>query len=168
MRIAVAGGFSNGGTVSATLTIERHRAVRARPTETGRVRQGDLIPVQVNVEAGTKELTFDLSWESDWSRYPTSDLDLLLIDPLGGSDLKSAMLSSPERITVTNPTPGIWTAYVSAITVHRDPDEDDDGDRGWRRDDHESCSEEFELRVLADGQRLPKLKSSRPPRRRSH
>jgi hypothetical protein len=175
MRIAVAGAFSNGGPVSATLTIERHREVLSRPTETGRVRQGDLVPVQVSVPAGTKELRFDLSWESDWSRYPTADLDLLLVDPLGATNSKGTTLSSPERVTIANPTAGIWTAYVSAITVHRESDDDDDDDdddrghgddRGWHKHDHGTCTEEFALRALADGQRLAKLKTSKPPRRR--
>jgi hypothetical protein len=186
MRIAVAGSFSNVGTVSATLTVQRHRAIPSAPTETGRVRQGDLIPVQVDVQAGTKELTFDLSWESDWSRYPTADIDLLLVDPLGATNSKGATLSSPERVTIANPTPGVWTAYVSAITIHRDSDDDDDDDDDdvdvdhdgdwhrhghdgdWHRHDHGTCTEAFALRALADGHRLPKLKSPRPPRRRSH
>jgi hypothetical protein len=181
MRIAVAGSFSNVGTVSATLTVQRHRAIPSAPTETGRVRQGDLIPVQVDVQAGTKELTFDLSWESDWSRYPTADIDLLLVDPLGATNSKGATLSSPERVTIANPTPGVWTAYVSAITIHRESDDDDDDDDDhdgdwhrhghdgdWHRHDHGTCTEAFALRALADGHRLPKLKSPRPPRRRSH
>jgi len=177
MRVAVAGAFSNGGPVSATLTIERHREILNRPTETGRVRQGDLIPIQVDVQAGTKELTFDLSWESDWSRYPTADIDLLLVDPLGATNSQGATLSSPERVTIANPTPGVWTAYVSAITIHRDADDDDDDDNGehhrdrdrdWHGHDHGTCTEEFALRVLADGQRLPRLKAPKPPRRRSH
>ena len=178
VRVAVAGAFSNGGTVSATLTIERHREILGPPTETGRVRQGDLIPIQVDVPAGTEELTFDLSWESDWSRYPTADIDLLLVDPLGATNSKGATLSSPERVTIANPTPGVWTAYVSAITIHRESDDDDDDigdddhhhrhDGDWHRHDHETCTEEFALRVLADGQRLPKLKAPKPPRRRSH
>jgi subtilisin family serine protease len=170
MRIAIAGSFSNVGNVSAELEIERHREIRVRPTETGRVRQGDLIPIEVNVPAGTKELTFDLSWESDWSRYPTADLDLLLVDPqLRVNSKDGATLSSPERITIKNPTAGVWTAQVSAITIHRESDnDDDDDDREWHGHDHETCMEEFALRVLADGQPLPKLKSPRPPRRRRH
>ena len=177
MRIAVAGSFSNAGTVSATLTVERRRAILTRPTETGRVRQGDLIPVQVDVPAGTEKLTFDLSWESDWGRYPTADIDLLLVDPkLGVNSKDGATLSSPERVTIANPIPGVWTAYVSAITIHRESDDDDDDDvdhhrhhdGDWHEHDHGTCTEEFALRALADGQRLPRLKSSRPPRRRSH
>jgi hypothetical protein len=170
MRIAVAGSFSNAGTVSASLMITRHREIPTRPTATGRVRQGDLIPIEVDVPAGTKELTFDLSWESDWGRYPTADIDLLLVDPLGAINSKDgATLSSPERITIKNPTAGVWTAQVSAITIHRESDnDDDDDDREWHGHDHETCMEEFALRVLADGQPLPKLKSPRPPRRRRH
>jgi hypothetical protein len=170
MRIAIAGSFSNVGNVSAELEIERSREIRVRPTETGRVRQGDLIPIQVDVPAGTKKLTFDLSWESDWSRYPTADLDLLLVDPkLRVNSKDGATLSSPERITIENPTAGVWTAQVSAITIHREShNDDDDNDREWHGHDHETCMEEFALRVLADGQPLPKLKSPRPPRRRRH
>lgn len=166
MRIAVAGSFSNGGTVSASLTIERHEETRGRPTAAGQVRQGDLVPVQVEVAVGTKELTFDLSWDSHWGRYPTADIDLLLADPLGAVNSTGATLESPERVTIFNPIPGVWTASVSAITIHRQLGDDDDGD--WHKHDHGTCTEEFTLRALADGERLARLRPSKPPRRKRH
>ena len=163
MRIALSGSSSNSGTVSATLTIRRHREPRGRPTASGRVHQGDQIPVQVEVPAGTQQLTFDLSWDSHWGRYPTADIDLLLMDPLGATNSTGTTLDSPERVTIANPSPGVWTALVSAITIHQDVDDDD-----WdeHRHAHGTCAEEFQLRATADRQRLPKLKPSRPRRSR--
>jgi hypothetical protein len=168
MRIAVAGSFSNGGTVSVGLSIDRRAEDRGRPTETGSIRQGEQIAVQVDVPAGTKELMFDLSWDSHWGRYPTADIDLVLGGPLGVVNSAGATLKSPERVTIANPTPGLWTAYISAITIHRefrDDDDDHPNDHDWRRHDHGSCAEAFRLRAFADGQRLQKLKTPKLKRR---
>jgi hypothetical protein len=32
---------------------------------------------------GTRSATFDLNWFRDWSRFPTSDIDMLVYDPDG-------------------------------------------------------------------------------------
>jgi hypothetical protein len=117
----------------------------------------------VQVPAGTGQLSVDLSWDSHWGRYPTADIDLLLVDPLGATHSTGATLDSPERVTIANPVPGVWTAYITAITIHHQFGDDD----GWRRRDH-TCAEEFRLRADADGVRLVKLKTPKPPRRRSH
>ena len=154
MRVAIAGAFSNGGPVSATLTIEQHRARRSgKKTASGQVRQGQLVPVRVRVPAGTEVLALDLSWKSDWSRYPTADLDLVLVDPIGGST-SVATLDSPERVVVTTPVPGVWTIYVQGFAIlsygycHDADGCDEEGER-----------EGFELRVLADGRQLDELDS---------
>jgi subtilisin family serine protease len=140
MRLALGGAFSNGGPVSATLTIEQHRKRESgKTTENDDVRQGQLIRVRVKVPAGTEELRFDLSWRSHWGRYPTADLDLVLVNPLDES-VSVTTLDSPERFTIASPIPGIWKVFVHGFTVIGEDGDDDE--------------ERFELRVFADGRLL--------------
>ncbi len=152
MRVALAGAFSNGGPVSATLTIQQHRAPHSgKTTASGSIGQSQLIPVRVNVPAGTEVLAIDLSWKSDWSRYPTADLDLVLVDPVGGSTSVTT-LDSPERVVFTAPVPGVWTVYVHGFTILS---------YGYCHDGEE-CEDEqererFELRVFADDEQLDDL-----------
>ena len=83
---------------------------------------------------------FELAWKQNWARYPTNDLDLVLIDPNGDIIPLGATLSSPERVEIANPLSGRWTAAIIGFTVH--------ANSGGRRKDP------YTLRVEADGKRL--------------
>lgn len=146
MRVALAGAFSNGGPISATLTIERQRVdASGKATSNGDVRQGELIPVVLNVPAGTQKLSVELTWKSDWGRYPTADLDLVLVNPLGESKTVTT-LDSPERLTIDTPVPGQWTITVHGFSVVEPPPDAEDA--------AEAAEESFDLRVFADGRLL--------------
>jgi subtilisin family serine protease len=151
MRVALAGAFSNGGPVSATMTIERTRKAQSgKDTASGKVRQGQLLPIKVDVPAGTQTLTFDLSWRSHWGRYPTADLDLVLVNPLGES-VSVTTLDSPERFTIQAPVPGAWKISVHGFAIQQ-PEEPCEGDDCDGDEDKED--ERFDLRVFADGRLL--------------
>ena len=140
MRMGLAGASSNGAAVSATFTIERHRTdLSGKDTADDEIRQGDVIPVRIDVPAGTQTLRLDLSWDSDWGRYPTGDLDVVLTNPLGETT-SVATIDSPERLTIQTPVPGTWTVAIHgfAVAPTRSSDEED----------------RFELRVFADGRLL--------------
>ena len=49
-------------------------------------------------------------------------MDLLLIDPNGGSNFDGASLNNPEQVAVSNPLPGTWFAIVSGYTIHTGTD----------------------------------------------
>jgi hypothetical protein len=160
MRIAIAGAFSNAGPVSATLRIERiQRPQSGKTTADDDVRQGQVIPVRVNVPAGTQEVVFDLSWRSDWSRYPAADLDMLVENPLGQTSSVAAScdgpastpctLDNPERIVIRSPVPGIWTVRIKGFFVA--PADSCDGN------DACDAEEPFEMRVFADGRLLREI-----------
>jgi hypothetical protein len=162
MRIAIAGAFSNAGRVSARLTIERRRRDQSgKTTSSGDVREGQVVPVRVNVPAGSQELRFELSWRSDWSQYPAADLDMLLVNPIGETASVAAScdvpastpctLDSPERIVIQTPMPGIWTVQIKGFFVTA---EECDGD-----DECDDDGERFEMRVFADGRILDALRS---------
>lgn len=104
----------------------------ALATASGKVVQNDLLPVQVNVPAGTRELSFVLLWEAE----PSDDVDLIVLAPEGNAEVAGATLQNPERVVVHNPTPGVWTAFVNGFAMN------------GRADD-------WQLGVSADGVPLP-------------
>ena len=140
MRVAIAGAFSNGGPVSATIKIERQRIDESgKSTANGKVVQSQVIPFLLDVPAGTQKLTLDLSWKSDWGRYPTADLDLQIVNPLGETT-SITTLDSPERVSIQTPIPGRWTVSVHGFAVLAELSADPD----------DVAEEPFDLRVFAD------------------
>ncbi len=106
VRVAVQGDTTNAGNISCDVVIQRHNATLTLPTSIGQIKQGQDNAVRIQVPAGTSQLSFLLSWLLEWGNYPTNDLDLVLQDPNGNIILDGATLSTPERATVANPTPG--------------------------------------------------------------
>ena len=148
VRVAIQGDWTNAGKVSADLVIERTQGRQGPPTAFGRVQQDDLIPVQVEVPAGTAQAVFELAWEGNWARYPTNDVDMFLIDPNSDVNVDGATSASPERVVIDNPVPGAWTVYVQGFTVRP------------LRGDPDGNADEYALRVTADGKRLPAVQSN--------
>jgi len=118
VRVAVQGDTTNAGTISCDVVIQRHNATLTAATSIGQIKQGQDTAVRVQVPAGTAQLSFLLSWLLEWGNYPTNDLDLVLEDPNGNIILDGATLSTPERVTVANPTPGVWTAHVQGFQIN--------------------------------------------------
>ena len=122
VRVSLQGDFTNAGEVSASLRIKRERKPAGRPSAKGVVRQGDFLVFETEVPAGAKQALFEAQWARNWSMYPTSDLDMILFDPDFEANTAGATLSSPERVVVTDPKPGVWTVVVSAYAVPAEPD----------------------------------------------
>jgi hypothetical protein len=118
VRVAVQGDTTNAGNISCDVVIQRHNATLNAPTSIGQIKQGQDTAVRIQVPAGTSQLSFLLSWLLEWGNYPTNDLDLVLEDPNGNIDFDGATLSTPERATVNNPTPGIWTAHIQGFQIN--------------------------------------------------
>lgn len=144
VRVALQGDWTNAGRVSADLTITRQRSPFGKATALGRVHEGEQVPVEVNIPAGTAQAVIELHWEGNWGRYPTNDLDMVVIGPGGAPvELDGATIASPERVELINPAPGIWTIVVDGFTIHDPFDHTPDDD--WI------------LRVTADGVRLKQV-----------
>ena len=136
VRVAVQGDSTNAGRISADLVIERTRSRVGPPTFTGTLEQGDLVPVEVDVPAGTTQVVFETFWKEDWGHYPTNDIDMALVNPAGAVDARGATLASPERVVVNAPLAGRWTVFIDGFTVN-------------------TSRSHVTLRVTADGVRLP-------------
>ena len=149
VRVALMGDWTNASRVSAQVVIERHRQLPTLPSTVGLVRQDDVLTYTVNVPAGKANAVFELAWLQNWGRYPTNDLDMLVIDPAGNvivdaeGNPPGATLNSPERVEVATPAAGAWTVVVSGFTVqsHANRPPQQNGDV-------------FTLTATADGRRL--------------
>jgi hypothetical protein len=148
VRVAIQGDWTNGGRVSATVTITRQRKFDGVPTTAAIIHQDEIDYVYVDVPANATQAVFELAWKQNWARYPTNDLDLVLIDPAGHINYDGASLNSPERVEIAKPTPGRWTAAIIGFTIH--------GTRGHERHGrHDGPEKDFyTFRAEADGKRL--------------
>ncbi|HEU0105108.1 MAG TPA: S8 family serine peptidase [Vicinamibacteria bacterium] len=167
VRVALQGDSTNAGKISADVTIERVRAAQGRPSAVGRIAEGEDVVYEVAIPAGTAKAVFETSWLATWARYPTSDLDMVLINPSGVVDVTGAASNSPERVEISKPAAGNWTVVIQGLSVHppgSDGDEDREAadaenenrhQRGQGDDDHDQAAKErYALRVTVDGNRL--------------
>ena len=119
MKLSLAGDFVNQSSVEvrARITRENFKDPLRHPRSRGVIRDDEIVIIPVWVRKGTSRATFDLEWKRDWSRFPTSDIDLLLVDPVFNLITDAATLNAPERATVDSPTPGLWFAVVVGFEV---------------------------------------------------
>ena len=118
--------------------VTGHLTHLPRPTSRGPIGEGDKIKIPLVVPPGTKEAEFLLSWNDDWGHYPTSDIDMTLVNPQGktftnkdGSE-PGVSLRSPERATLKNPHPGKWQIEINGFSIP-------------------AGSDQYQLRVTLDG-----------------
>jgi len=148
-RVAVGGDWTNAGRISADLSIQVEHVDRGASTAHGTIAEGETITVPFTVPAGAKQLDVELSWNDDWGRYPTNDLDLVLQDPAAHANTAGATSNSPERVTIANPAAGAWKALVQGLDIFTSSNDDQTAAASQRVD-----RDSFELRVTIDGVRL--------------
>ena len=143
MRVALQGDWTNAGKISADVTISRTQGTLTAPTKVAPIVEGELVPIEVNVPAGTVQAVFELFWKGNWGSYPTNDLDMILVDPNGATNFSGATFDSPERVVLNNPPAGTWTVFVQGFTIYDTNDADG-----------QPATDTFTLRASADGKRL--------------
>ncbi len=121
MKLSLAGDFVNESAVATRVRITRENEADRlqKPISKSVISQDDVFIVPVEVPEGTALATFNLRWQRDWSRFPTSDLDLILYDPDFNVIPDGATLNAPERAVVTNPAPGTYYAVVAGFEVDK-------------------------------------------------
>lgn len=100
MRITISGDWFNAGAVSADVTVSSTKEPLPKTTAEGKIKNGEFEVFPINVPSGVKRADFRLSWKDDWSNYPTSDIDMFVVDPDGNL----ADVFDPRD--PANPTPG--------------------------------------------------------------
>src|SRR5690606_23685140 len=83
LRVSVNGDWTNAGRVSVDITIKSSKEKLPRITARGRIEHLDFLSLPIDMPSRVSTADFMLSWTEDWSQYPTADLDLFLVDPLG-------------------------------------------------------------------------------------
>jgi hypothetical protein len=81
---------------------------------------------------GVSLADFRLTFREDWSNYPLSDIDMILIRPDGTVEFTGATPNKPERSVVYNPVAGQWLVILNEFQIPAGYDK-------------------FELRVSLDG-----------------
>lgn len=118
VRLAVMGDFTNAGKVRAKITISEQEQESERALIKQRIKDGQFDSYFIAVEPGTTSVNFELSWKGDWSRFPTNDLDLILVDPDNNVFFDGATLRIPEKAQIANPVAGVWNVIVDGYQLH--------------------------------------------------
>jgi hypothetical protein len=120
MKLTLSGDFVNESPVAVRARIVRENLKHPLCKPIARLPLEDTDSDTIlfaDVPAGTARATFDLTWRRDWSRFPTSDIDLVLVSPSDELVLDGATLHAPERAVVTAPEAGSWLVFVDAFEL---------------------------------------------------
>jgi subtilisin family serine protease len=118
MRVVVLGDWTNVGRVSSELTLTAKAQKSAKLSKYGTINEGELAQIPYTVPSGVKSITFELTWNNDWSHYPTNDLDLIVVDPDGNLIFDGATLNGREMATVDKPKAGKWMILVDGFNIY--------------------------------------------------
>jgi subtilisin family serine protease len=123
MKVSLIGDFANQSPVSFKLRVIRENDTQPspeRPIAKGTLKFGDIFNLPVEISPGVGQATFDLVWNRDWGKFPTSDMDMLVYDPAGNLiSADGATGNTPERSVIIDPVPGTWTIVIEAIEVYK-------------------------------------------------
>jgi hypothetical protein len=122
MRLTLIGDYSNESQVSfkVRVTRENDRKKLGNRVSNGVIKSGDMIVVPVEVPGGTNVATFDLTWNRDWSKFPTSDIDMLIFGPdFGLVSFDGATLNAPERAAISDPVAGTYYVLIDAYELYK-------------------------------------------------
>jgi subtilisin family serine protease len=121
MKVTLIGDYSNEASVSFKMRVTRENfkpALHGRVAEAD-INMGDTFVVPVEIPENTDKATFDLTFRRNWTKFPTSDIDMLLFDPefnLAATD--GASLNAPERSVISEPMAGTWYVYIDGFEMY--------------------------------------------------
>lgn len=87
-------------------TIEKHK---------GKIREGEVDMYSFTIPDETGFAFVELSWKLDWTKWATSDLDMVIIGP-SGVNAEGASGASPEVTSISGP--GDYTILVDGYQVY--------------------------------------------------
>ncbi|MEA3326002.1 MAG: S8 family serine peptidase [Chloroflexota bacterium] len=124
MKLSLIGDYSNEAPVSFKVRITRENfreplSVKNRVANAV-IKMADAIWYAVEIPEGTTTATFDLTWVRDWSKFPTSDIDMIIFDPTFAlASVDGATGNAPERAVLYDPMPGTWYVLVDGYEVNK-------------------------------------------------
>src|SRR5262245_37648886 len=132
MPCTTAGDWTTPGTIPADVSIFRTTEPIPQFSTQDQIADQQAIVLPFAIPSGTARAEIRLGWREDWGRYPSADVDLILIAPGGAANLTGATVNNPEVVGIDKPAAGMWTAVVFGSDVP-------------------TGSDKFELRVSLDG-----------------
>ncbi len=121
MKLSLIGDYSNEAPVSfkVRLTRENYREPLGNRIANGNIKTDDMTVVPVQIPEGASLATFDLTWHRDWSKFPTADVDMLILDPdFALASIGGATMNAPERAVITAPSAGTWYVLILGYSVN--------------------------------------------------
>jgi hypothetical protein len=118
MRITVNGDWTNAGEVSADIAVSSVTDPTPKISRQGKVSQSEFVHLPFTIPPGVSQADFRLVFREEWSNYPVSDIDMILVPPDFNLLLGGASYNAPERVTVNNPMPGEWTVMIHGFELH--------------------------------------------------
>jgi serine protease AprX len=123
MKVSLIADYANQSPVSFKLRISRQQDLSSLDDKSiahHAIKMGDVFTFPVEIPAGTSKAIFNLVWNRDWLKYPTSDMDLRIFGPDQESASQDGMTwNAPERVVITDPKPGKWIVQVEAREIYK-------------------------------------------------
>jgi hypothetical protein len=123
MKVSLAGDFSNESPVSFKMRVTRENDGIDRGTllvGLSPIEMGDAVVVPVEIPSGLNSVTFDTVFTRNWTKFPTSDIDMLVFDPnFNLVSFEGATFNAPERAIIANPVAGTWYVYIEGFEMYR-------------------------------------------------
>ncbi len=123
MKVSLVGDFANESAISFKVWVIREQAASSNPEQPiakSVLKTGDAFEIPVEIPEGLSRVSFDLVWQRDWQKFPTSDIDMLVYDPAGTlASTEGATGNSPERAVIIDPVPGTWMVSIKALELHK-------------------------------------------------
>jgi subtilisin family serine protease len=127
VKITIENDWTSFAEISADITITVTETEPETPdlVFSGKIKQDDWTRIPksgvITPPAGTTKVVIELSWENDWTQYPSADIDMLVRwhDGTGAQwSFDGATLNSPERVIITGATINWFYIWVNGYTVY--------------------------------------------------
>ena len=118
MKIVIENDWTSFDSISGNITITVTESVSPFEPDivvSGDIAENETIVENVTVPEWVGKTVIELWWLHNWSAYPTSDIDLVILWD-EGYNYDGATLNSPERVVIRNPT--AFTAFISGYAVY--------------------------------------------------
>jgi len=122
IRIVVEGDWTNWGFMSCDVTVTEHEGRENSGGHKGTIGNDEWAVYYIDVPDGLSAVLFELWWMHDWSKFPTYDLDMYVIDPNGNVYMDGAMFWSPEKQYIYDPVPGTYIVLIYGYEIYHGND----------------------------------------------
>jgi hypothetical protein len=121
MKLSLIGDYSNEAPVNFKVRLirENFKQKEENRIASGVIKTDAMTLVPVHIPEGTSMAAFDLTWHRDWNKFPTSDLDMLVLDPDWNlASVGGATMNAPERAVIEAPSAGTWYVLILGYMVN--------------------------------------------------